>query len=151
MLIQCEGLEESEAQEKQWIEAGRTFSGPSSVEKYAKGTLDAAYESMRALFVIHDVLGGQSSVWWSFCHRAFSTSITIARLLKMRDSAKELQNNSDATSSRSSSRPKRNISLDPLWERARTDVHRMLELRLIPTDSGDQAAKTRVEVLSSYL
>ena len=76
-LIQCEGLEESDLQEKQWAKSGRKFKGPSNVEKYTKGTLDAAYESMHAFFVIHEVLGGESSVWWSFCHRAFSTSVRL--------------------------------------------------------------------------
>lgn len=168
-LIQLEGLEESEAQEKHWAKAGRKFKGPSNVEKYAKGTLDAAYESMRAFFVIHDVLGGESSVWWSFCHRAFSTSvrlslrplsigvaakfiqITIAHLLKKRDSASGRRDSIDVDSTRTSSRPRRSFSLDPLWERARIDLHHMLEILMVPANAGDQAAKTRVEVLSSYL
>ncbi|PCG91678.1 Transcription factor [Penicillium occitanis (nom. inval.)] len=150
-LIQLEGLEESEAQEKHWAKAGRKFKGPSNVEKYAKGTLDAAYESMRAFFVIHDVLGGESSVWWSFCHRAFSTSITIAHLLKKRDSASGRRDSIDADSTRTSSRPRRSFSLDPLWERARIDLHHMLKILTVPANAGDQAAKTRVEVLSSYL
>lgn len=78
VLVQCEGLEESEAQEKQLSKMGKSCKGSSGVEKYTKGTLEAAYESMRAFFVVHDVLGGESSVWWSFCHRAFTVSVSLS-------------------------------------------------------------------------
>ncbi|QGA20477.1 hypothetical protein EYB26_008181 [Talaromyces marneffei] len=150
-LIQCEGLEESEVQEKQWVKAMRKFKGPSNVEKYTKGTLDAACESIRAFFVIHDVLGGESSVWWSFCHRAFATSIMVAHLLKKRDTARGRRDSIDANSIKVSSHNRRSFSLDPLWERARIDLERMLEILMVPANAGDQTAKTRVEVLSSYL
>jgi hypothetical protein len=77
--------------------------------------------------------------------------ITVAHLLKKRDSARGRQNSIDKNPNGTSSRTRRSFSLDPLWERARIDLHHMLELLTVPANAGDQAAKTRVEVLSSYL
>jgi hypothetical protein len=75
----------------------------------------------------------------------------VAHLLKKRDSARERRNSIETNSTRTSSRNRRSFSLDPLWERARIDLHRMLEILTVPANAGDKAAKTRVEVLSSYL
>ncbi|OKL59279.1 hypothetical protein UA08_05413 [Talaromyces atroroseus] len=144
-----------------------------NVDVWIRGTLDAAYQSMRAFFVIHAVLGGESSVWWAFCHRAFSVSvlstpvsfgtaryvlildlqITVADLLKKHDVARS-RSNSDTTSISSSSKsPNQNRrgSVPDCWGRARDDVHRMLDLLKVRAQTGDQSAKTRVEVLSNYL
>lgn len=46
---------------------------------------------------------------------------------------------------------RRTAALDPLWQRARGDVRRMLQLLQGPAGAGDEAARTRIEVLSSYL
>lgn len=77
--------------------------------------------------------------------------ITVAHLLKRHNEAREQQEKFDPSSSGPSSRRRRGISIDPLWERARSDVQRMLQILLVPANAGDKTAKTRVEVLSSYL
>ena len=83
--------------------------------------------------------------------KASACEMQVAHLLKKRDSARGRRNSIDANSTRTPSRPRRSLSLDPLWERARSDLQHMLQILTGPANAGDQAAKTRVEVLSSYL
>lgn len=71
-LIQSEGLEDIDYTV---YESGK---GPVNIDSWIRGTLDAASESMRAFFIIHAVLRGESSVWWAFCHRAFSVSVCFS-------------------------------------------------------------------------
>ncbi|KAL1970699.1 hypothetical protein VTN77DRAFT_4343 [Rasamsonia byssochlamydoides] len=137
MLIQSEALEEPS-------------SADGNTDAAVRGTLEAAYESMRAFFVIHSVLKGEGGVWWAFCHRAFSASIIVANLLKRHEASRRSSSLGPDTSSRVSN-PRRSTLMDPLWERARVDVLRILEILKGPAQMGDEAAKTRVEVLSNYL
>jgi hypothetical protein len=46
---------------------------------------------------------------------------------------------------------RRTAIMDPLWDRARADLLRMLEVLKGAAKTGDEVAKTRVEVLSNYL
>lgn len=183
-LIQSEGLEETSAATEGRGNSDASSSNTASI----RGTLEAAYEAMRAFFVIHSVLRGEGSVWWAFCHRAFSTAvrpvfaelasvvallanysnikIIVANLLKRHDEEEASRstrspgtrtNAATATATAatghrgSGSNARRSTAMDPLWERARTDVLRMLEILKEPAQLGDEGAKTRVEVLSSYL
>ncbi|CRG90262.1 putative transcriptional regulatory protein PB1A11,04c [Talaromyces islandicus] len=143
-LIQSEVLDEMSNVQQ---EDGKP-TGSSSLESYIRGALDYAYESMRAFFIIHHVLGEEGSVWWAFGHRAFSVSIIVANLLKKHGTSK-VPGGSASKSTAASSR--RTTALDPLWERARGDVTRMLQLLQGPAKAGDEVARTRIEVLSSYL
>jgi Fungal specific transcription factor domain len=73
-LIQSEGLEDVSFLPSS-DEGAKSPAG--NVDNWVRGTLDAAYQSMRAFFTIYSVLGGESSVWWAFCHRAFSVSVRL--------------------------------------------------------------------------
>lgn len=73
-LIQSEGLEEASTEGRGNSDASSSSSSSSS-NAAIRGTLEAAYEAMRAFFVIHSVLKGEGSVWWAFCHRAFSAAV----------------------------------------------------------------------------
>ncbi|KKA18694.1 hypothetical protein T310_7359 [Rasamsonia emersonii CBS 393.64] len=168
-LIQSEGLEEASTEGRGNSDASSSSSSSSS-NAAIRGTLEAAYEAMRAFFVIHSVLKGEGSVWWAFCHRAFSAAIIVANLVKRHDeeeASRQLQSTStsslgtgtDAAAAAAAaaaavprgSNARRSTAMDPLWERARADVLRMLEILKGPAQLGDEGAKTRVEVLSSYL
>ncbi|QKX53481.1 uncharacterized protein TRUGW13939_00560 [Talaromyces rugulosus] len=148
-LVQSEALDEmSNLQQQQ--EDSKPANVSSSLDSSIRGTLDCAYESMRAFFATHDVLGEEGSVWWAFGHRAFSVSakkIILADVLKKYGppAGSSPPPKSKTTNSR------RTTALDPLWERARGDVQRMLQLLQGPAGAGDEAARTRIEVLSSYL
>lgn len=76
-MVQSEALEEMSSSQH---EEGKP-TGPSSLDSSVRGTLDYAYESMRAFFVIHNVLGEEGSVWWAFGHRAFSVSVCFSSFL----------------------------------------------------------------------
>lgn len=69
-LVQSEGLEDLTCTPPEGVK-----SSVNNIDNCIRGTLDAASESMRAFFVVYDVFGGESSVWWAFCHRAFSVSV----------------------------------------------------------------------------
>ncbi|KAH8700441.1 fungal-specific transcription factor domain-containing protein [Talaromyces proteolyticus] len=144
-LIYSEALDDSYAQS----EGGSRSTGPGSLDSFIRGTLVAASESMRAFFVIQSVLGEEGSVWWAFGHRAFSTSIIVASLLKKYTSGPTPGSASDIDCRSASQR--RTPGMEPLWERARSDVHHMLKLLQVPASVGDEAARTRIEVLSNYL
>lgn len=79
-LIYSEGLEEFTFLSE---DSGKKMMGPGNADIWFRGTLEAALESMRAFFVIHDVLGGESSVWWAFCHRAFSVSVGLEYAIRI--------------------------------------------------------------------
>jgi hypothetical protein len=71
-LFQSEGLEETNITQS---DSKSPSQAASNMDLVIRGTLEAAHESMRAFFVIHAVLGDEGSVWWAFCHRAFSASV----------------------------------------------------------------------------
>jgi hypothetical protein len=77
-LIQSEILDDMS--NVQQHEDGKPTGSTSSLDASIRGTLDCAYESMRAFFVIHRVLGDEGSVWWAFGHRAFSVSVRFPLL-----------------------------------------------------------------------
>jgi hypothetical protein len=72
-LVQSEALDEMSNLLQQ--EDGKPVSVSSSLDSSIRGTLDCAYESMRAFFAIQNVLGEEGSVRWAFSHRAFSVSV----------------------------------------------------------------------------
>lgn len=78
-----------------------------------------------------------------------SSKIIVANMLKERDAL--LSSPGPESEASRQAKQRRSSAWDPLWDGARADVLRMLELLKGPAQLDDEAAKTRVEVLSNYL
>ncbi|KAK3940689.1 fungal-specific transcription factor domain-containing protein [Diplogelasinospora grovesii] len=103
-----------------------------------RGTLEAAHDAITTFFVLFQLFEAEARVWWVSNHRAFLEALCIGNVL--REVAKEP--GGDET-----------VTKDPLFVRARSDIHRMIQIMQLMGE-GEQAsetARTRVAVLSEFL
>ncbi|KAK0643464.1 fungal-specific transcription factor domain-containing protein [Cercophora newfieldiana] len=103
-----------------------------------RGTLEAAHDAIAAFFVLFALFESEAKVWWVFNHRAFLEALCIGNVL--REVAREPGG-------------EENMARDPLFVRARADIHRMVQIMQLMGE-GEQAsetARTRVQVLSEFL
>jgi Fungal specific transcription factor domain len=42
-----------------------------------RGAMEAAHEAIKSFFVLHALLESEASVWWVFCHRAFTEAVRV--------------------------------------------------------------------------
>jgi hypothetical protein len=56
-------------------------SGCADVPMNVKGTLEAAHEATGAFFLLWEILGQETRVWWVFCHRAYLEACCMGDLL----------------------------------------------------------------------
>ncbi|EMC96459.1 hypothetical protein BAUCODRAFT_122462 [Baudoinia panamericana UAMH 10762] len=84
----------------------------SGVEANVKCALEAAHEAVWAFFKLWGLFESEAGVWWVFQHRAFEESLLIAHLLS-------LSSNEDMNGV---------PQYDPVYDRAKEDVARMLEI-----------------------
>ncbi|KAL2189501.1 fungal-specific transcription factor [Thermothelomyces heterothallicus CBS 203.75] len=103
-----------------------------------RGTLEAAHDAITAFFVLFALFEDEARVWWVFNHRAFLEALCIGNVL--REVAREP--GSEET-----------MAKDPLFVRARADIHRMIQIMQVMSEGeqGSQTARTRVQVLSEFL
>ncbi|KAK3368973.1 fungal-specific transcription factor domain-containing protein [Lasiosphaeria ovina] len=103
-----------------------------------RGTLEAAHDAITAFFVLFNLFEAEARVWWVFNHRAFLEALCIGNVLReaVKDPGGE-----------------ENLSKDPLFVRARADIHRMIQIMQMMSEGeqGSQTARTRVQVLSEFL
>ncbi|KAH6856783.1 fungal-specific transcription factor domain-containing protein [Chaetomium sp. MPI-CAGE-AT-0009] len=104
----------------------------------ARGTLEAAHDAITAFFVLFALFEAEARVWWVFNHRAFLEALCIGNVL--REVAREPGGEETMTK-------------DPLFVRARSDIHRMIQIMqaMSEGDHGSNTARTRVQVLSEFL
>ncbi|KAK3318327.1 fungal-specific transcription factor domain-containing protein [Apodospora peruviana] len=103
-----------------------------------RGTLEAAHDAITSFFVLFQLFEAEARVWWVFNHRAFLEALCIGNVLK--EVAREPGG-------------EESMSKDPLFVRAKADIHRMIEIMQLMSQ-GEQAsetARTRVQVLSDFL
>ncbi|EAA32843.3 hypothetical protein GE21DRAFT_6617 [Neurospora crassa] len=103
-----------------------------------RGTLEAAHDAITAFFVLFSLFETEARVWWVFNHRAFLEALCIGNVL--REAAKE-EGGVEA------------MGKDPLFVRARGDIHQMLNIMraMSEGEQGSETARTRVQVLSEFL
>ncbi|KAL0471474.1 fungal-specific transcription factor domain-containing protein [Neurospora intermedia] len=103
-----------------------------------RGTLEAAHDAITAFFVLFSLFETEARVWWVFNHRAFLEALCIGNVL--REAAKE-EGGVEA------------MGKDPLFVRARGDIHQMLDIMraMSEGEQGSETARTRVQVLSEFL
>ncbi|KAK3491713.1 fungal-specific transcription factor domain-containing protein [Neurospora crassa] len=103
-----------------------------------RGTLEAAHDAITAFFVLFSLFETEARVWWVFNHRAFLEALCIGNVL--REAAKE-EGGVEA------------MGKDPLFVRARADIHQMLNIMraMSEGEQGSETARTRVQVLSEFL
>ncbi|KAK4112139.1 hypothetical protein N656DRAFT_710067 [Canariomyces notabilis] len=102
-----------------------------------RGTLEAAHDAIQAFFVLFELFEDEARVWWVFNHRAFLEALCMGNVLRevgMREGPEALER-------------------DPLFVRARADIHRMIQImqRMCEGEQGSQTARTRVQVLTELL
>ncbi|KAL2147814.1 hypothetical protein VTI28DRAFT_5586 [Corynascus sepedonium] len=104
----------------------------------ARGTLEAAHDAITAFFVLFALFEDEARVWWVFNHRAFLEALCIGNVLR------EVAREPGAEES---------MTKDPLFVRARSDIHRMIQIMqaMSEGEQGSQTARTRVQVLSEFL
>ncbi|KAM7216209.1 fungal-specific transcription factor domain containing protein [Rhypophila decipiens] len=103
-----------------------------------RGTLEAAHDAITSFFVLFSLFEAEARVWWVFNHRAFLEALCIGNVL--RETTREPGGEESLTK-------------DPLFVRAKADIHRMIEIMQLMSQ-GDQAsetARTRIQVLSEFL
>ncbi|KAG7288044.1 hypothetical protein NEMBOFW57_007564 [Staphylotrichum longicolle] len=103
-----------------------------------RGTLEAAHDAITAFFVLFALFEAEARVWWVFNHRAFLEALCIGNVLR------EVAREPGGAES---------MNKDPLFVRARGDIHRMIQIMQAMSDGeqGSQTARTRVQVLSEFL
>ncbi|KAK5109609.1 hypothetical protein LTR62_006846 [Meristemomyces frigidus] len=103
------------------------------VEANIKGALEAAHEAIWAFFKLWGLFESEAGVWWVFQHRAFEEALLIAHLLSLPLPVDE----SGST------------GYDPVYDRAKEDVARMLEImdRNFRYGGSLEMHRTRKEVL----
>ncbi|KAK3292278.1 fungal-specific transcription factor [Chaetomium fimeti] len=104
----------------------------------ARGTLEAAHDAITAFFVLFALFEAEARVWWVFNHRAFLEALCIGNVL--REVAREPGG-------------EESMAKDPLFVRARSDIHRMIQIMqaMSEGDHGSNTARTRIQVLSEFL
>lgn len=96
------------------------------VECNVRGALEAAHEAIWAFFKLWGLFENEAEVWWVFQHRAFEEALAIASLLSIPGTP--------------------GVNYDPIYGKAKDDIHRMLEI--LDRSSGSiEINKTRKEVL----
>lgn len=99
--------------------------------------LEAAHEAIWSFFKLWSFFEAEAGVWWVFQHRAFEESLLMAHLLAMRQGANEHG-------------PTAESNHDPIFDKAKEDITRMLEL--MDRYAGSlEVHKTRKEVLQDAL
>lgn len=108
------------------------------VPVHVRGTLEAAHDAISAFFALFGLFEAEARVWWVFNHRAFLEALCIGNVLK--EVAKEPGG-------------EENIAKDPLFVRAKSDIHRMVQIMQFMSqgEQGSETARTRVQVLNEFL
>ena len=103
------------------------------VEPNVKYALEAAHEAISSFFKLWSIFESEANVWWVFQHRAFEEALLIAHLLSGPLPA-------DANG---------NALFDPIFNTAKEDVQRMLEImdRNFRYGGSLEMHRTRKEVL----
>lgn len=103
-----------------------------------RGTLEAAHDAIATFFVLYGLFESEAKVWWVFNHRAFLEALCIGNVLK--EVAREPGG-------------EESMLKDPLFVRARADIHRMVQILQIMSEGeqGSETARTRVRVLQEFL
>ncbi|KAK4129982.1 hypothetical protein BT67DRAFT_446094 [Trichocladium antarcticum] len=103
-----------------------------------RGTLEAAHDAITAFFVLFSLFEAEAHVWWVFNHRAFLEALCIGNVL--REAARDPESEEA-------------VARDPLFVRARADIHRMIQIMqaMGDGDQESQTVRTRVQVLSEFL
>ncbi|KAK4553748.1 hypothetical protein LTR86_009246 [Recurvomyces mirabilis] len=103
------------------------------VEPNIKSALEAAHEAIWSFFKLWGLFESEAGVWWVFQHRAFEEALLIAHLLSQ---PLPVDGNGE-------------VLYDPVYDRAKEDVARMLEImdRNFRYGGSLEMHRTRKEVL----
>ncbi|KAL5612033.1 hypothetical protein BROUX41_000405 [Berkeleyomyces rouxiae] len=97
-----------------------------------RGTLGAAHDAMTSFFLLFELFESEARMWWAFNHRAFLEALCISAVLKK---------HADDTDSID----------ETIYDRAKQDLSRMVEIMQQMGDRGSELARTRASVLKEYL
>lgn len=125
MLVQAEGAEQSD-----------NVGG--NIPK-VRSAIEAALEAIRPFFAFYNLLQDEASVWWVLCHKGFMAALILAGLLQQH--GQRVQTSGNTASCKFS---------DPLFERAMTNVQRMIDI-LQSSAEQDETAQIRVNALRDYI
>ncbi|KXX82166.1 Acetamidase regulatory protein [Madurella mycetomatis] len=111
-----------------------------------RGTLEAAHDAIQAFFVLFELFEAEARVWWVFNHRAFLEALCMGNVLREVGSQQGREDGAEGGGLGGTEK-------DPLFVRARADIHRMIQImqRMSEGEHGSQTARTRVQVLSELL
>ncbi|KAL2261075.1 hypothetical protein VTK26DRAFT_4728 [Humicola hyalothermophila] len=115
-----------------------------------RGTLEAAHDAITAFFLLYALFEAEARVWWVFNHRAFLEAVCMGNVLR-EVAAKEKNGAVDGDASGGGGGSL--MAKDPLFVRARADIHRMIQIMqaMSEGEQGSETARTRVQVLREFL
>ncbi|KAK3398702.1 fungal-specific transcription factor domain-containing protein [Sordaria brevicollis] len=116
-----------------------------------RGTLEAAHDAITAFFVLFSLFETEARVWWVFNHRAFLEALCIGNVL--REVQKQAEAEGNGRGGGTGERGEDVLGKDPLFVRARGDIHQMINIMraMSEGEQGSETARTRVQVLSEFL